>query len=136
MFVRTITIRRSSSIDSPHTHNAAASSSSRRGLGRRVGPAPFAAPFAAAAAAKVVPQLPRQLVAPRDRHEEVDRQQVVVDRRDLGAVAAPDHARGGDGELLRVGDLLGGAAEVGDVGDGDAPLEGGGPEVDCSCGGC
>lgn len=44
----------------------------------------------------VVAQLPEKLVAARDRHEEVDRKQVVVDRGDLGAVARPDHARGGD----------------------------------------
>ncbi len=43
------------------------------------------------------PDFPEQLVSPRDRHEGVDRQQVVVDRRDLGAVARPDHPGGGDG---------------------------------------
>jgi len=42
-------------------------------------------------------ELAQQLIRACDGHEDVDRQQVVVDGRDLGGVARPDDAGGGDG---------------------------------------
>ena len=71
-----------------------------------------------------------ELVAAREGHQHVDRHEVVVDRRDDSAEAGPDDARGRDGDLLRVADLVEGLVEVGDVGEADGPLEGRGPEVD------
>lgn len=72
-------------------------------------------------------KFPRQLVHPRHRHESVNGQEVVVDRRDLRREAGPNEASGRHGALLRRRDGLGRSREVRDVGEGDAPLEGRGP---------
>ena len=61
-------------------------------------------------------------------HENVDDHQVVVDRVDLCGISGPYETSGGYCDLLVHRDVLGWLREVADIGDGDHPLEGGGPE--------
>lgn len=75
-------------------------------------------------------ELPRELVEASAGHGGVDAEEVEIPRLDDEAVAGPDDAGDGDDGLLRVGESLRRLREVGDVGDAQTPLEGGGPEMD------
>jgi len=67
----------------------------------------------------------------RTRHESIHGQEVVVDRLDLGRVAAPNDARGSDRRLLGQGHLFNGASEIRNVGDRDEPFRRRRPEMNC-----
>ena len=76
------------------------------------------------------PQLPLQLVHSRERHEQVDAEQVVVGWPDLRAVTRPNDAGGRDRHLLRIRHTFHRSLEVGDVGERNPPFERRCPEVD------
>lgn len=72
--------------------------------------------------ARIVDQDARDLDDADDAEEEVDCSQEVVLGLDDEAPAGPDEAGGGQGAVLGEGELLGGAAKVGDAGEDEGPL--------------
>mmetsp|Transcript_14108 Transcript_14108/g.42673 ORF Transcript_14108/g.42673 Transcript_14108/m.42673 type:complete len:221 (-) Transcript_14108:164-826(-) len=71
-----------------------------------------------------------EVVAGGGAEGEVDEHEVVVHRRNDHGVAGPDDAGGGEGAGLGEGDFVGGSVDVGEVREGEGPLERRRPEVD------